>query len=368
MRIVKGLGKFAAVAAVWAIALGCARAAPSAEESRQAWRDAAEAATRGPADVPLAGEAVLHLPDGEVFIPRRQSLRLLAVMGNPGDAPDLQGMIMSRDDKSNWFMVVEWKAAGYVKDDDAKDWNADDLLKSYREGTAESNKERARAGVPELDVTGWAEPPRYDAKTQRLAWAMTSREVGAPATAVQSVNYNTYALGRDGYFEMNLVAGLDELAALKPVAAQQLAALDYNPGKKYADFNAKTDHVAEYGLAALVVGVAAKKLGLIALGAAFFAKFAKVILIALAAFGGGFLKFFKRSPKPAPQPLRTFQAQDTQPPSAPAPAPAPAPVRDLPPIDVDLPDVAPREPAHDPYAPTIPMPLHGPDGHGEPSR
>jgi len=52
--------------------------------------------------------------------------------------------------------------------------------------------------------------------------------------------------------------------------------------------------VAEYGLAALVVGVGAKKLGLFALIAAFVAKFAKVAILAAVALGGGFLKFFKR--------------------------------------------------------------------------
>ena len=47
-----------------------------------------------------------------------------------------------------------------------------------------------------------------------------------------------------------------------------------------------------------MVGVAAKKLGLFALAAAFFAKFAKVILLGLALLGGGFVKFFgKRKPR-----------------------------------------------------------------------
>jgi hypothetical protein len=96
-----------------------------------------------------------------------------------------------------------------------------------------------------------------------------------------------------------MVTTLAELPALKPVAEQQLAALDYNAGKHYADFDGKTDHVAEYGLAALVVGVAAHKLGFIALMLAFAAKFAKVIFIALAVFGGGVMRFFKRKPKTA---------------------------------------------------------------------
>jgi len=270
-------------------------AKPSEDEVRAVFQAAVDAATRGPADVPLAGQAVLHLPADESFIPKAQATRLLNVMGNPGEDPNLQGMIMPRAGPDRWFMIVEYEASGYVKDDDAKNWNADDLLKSYREGTAKGNEEREKMGVPGLEIVGWAEAPKYDAKVQRLAWAMSSREVGAAANAPQGVNYNTYALGREGYFTMNMVTDLDELPVLKSVANAQIAALEYNAGKRYADFDEKTDHVAEYGLAALVVGVAAHKLGFIAIVGAFVLKFAKVILIALAAFGGVFMKFFRRS-------------------------------------------------------------------------
>jgi uncharacterized membrane-anchored protein len=73
----------------------------------------------------------------------------------------------------------------------------------------------------------------------------------------------------------------------------------YNPGKRYEDFVASTDHVAEYGIAALVAGVAAKKLGLLAVIGVFFAKFAKIILIGAAALGGAVVKLFRRSAPPA---------------------------------------------------------------------
>ncbi|MFX8527654.1 DUF2167 domain-containing protein, partial [Acinetobacter baumannii] len=73
-----------------------------------------------------------------------------------------------------------------------------------------------------------------------------------------------------------------------------LSALNFNEGKRYADFNASTDKVAEYGLAALVGGLAAKKLGMFALAAGFFAKFAKVILLAGAGVATAVGRFFKR--------------------------------------------------------------------------
>src|SRR5438876_1031588 len=156
--------------------------------------------------------------------------------------------------------------------------------------------------------SGWAQPnaaaqaemqaAKYDAGTHRLVWSLESKEKGAPARGEQAgdrgVNYNTYALGRDGYISMNLVTALKKIDAERPVANQLLAALQYNGGKRYTDFDSATDHVAEFGLAALIGGVAAKKLGLFALAFAFLAKFAKVIGIAALAGGAVAVKFFRR--------------------------------------------------------------------------
>jgi len=75
------------------------------------------------------------------------------------------------------------------------------------------------------------------------------------------MNYNTFALGREGYFSMNLVTDLNVLPTYKPAAHTLLDAMQFAEGKRYADFNSSTDRVAEYGLAALVVGAVGKKLG-----------------------------------------------------------------------------------------------------------
>jgi uncharacterized membrane-anchored protein len=84
------------------------------------------------------------------------------------------------------------------------------------------------------------------------------------------------------------------------VAAHELLnSLSYNPGKSYEDFNAATDHIAAYGIAALVGGVVAKKLGLFALLGVFVVKFAKLIGVAALAVGGGIWNFFRRRPKSA---------------------------------------------------------------------
>jgi uncharacterized membrane-anchored protein len=135
-----------------------------------------------------------------------------------------------------------------------------------------------------MEIVGWVQAPNYDSATHRLLWSIESKGKNEPAGSTHGINYNTYVLGREGYLSLNLVTSMDRIADDKGIAATLLDATSFNSGQTYADFNASTDRVAEYGIAALVAGVAAKKLGLFAVLAAFVAKFAKVIAVAV--FGG----------------------------------------------------------------------------------
>ena len=274
------------------LCLGQAHAADAPAED-PAWTEAKAVAKTGPSDVAIAGQATLHLPADRIFIPQPQAGKLLRAMGNPGDHSELAGLVFPKGE-GEWFATLRYIASGYVKDGDAKEWKADELLASYKEGTEASNDERKKMGVAPIEITGWAEPPAYEATQHRLVWAMSSKEKGAPADAVLGVNYNTYALGREGYLSLNFITDLKDLPAQKPDAKALLGALEFDKGKRYEDFDSSTDHVAEYGLAALVVGVGAKKLGLLAVIFAFVAKFAKIIFIAVVGFGAAITKFFKR--------------------------------------------------------------------------
>ncbi len=261
-------------------------------EADAAFKAAEAAMTRGPAEVKLADQAVIKIPAGQTFIPTQEAGRLLQVMGNrPGDG--LLGMVMPLG-KAEWFVVARNIKAGYIKDDDARDWKADELLKNIKQGTDESNAERRQRGIPEIDVIGWVQQPTYDAASHRLVWSLSSKPKGAADSADAGINYNTYALGREGYISMNLVTSLAAIERDKPVAHALLAALDFNDGKRYADFNASTDKVAEYGLAALVAGAAAKKLGLFAALGVFVLKFWKIGLLALVGLGAVLPRLFRR--------------------------------------------------------------------------
>ena len=169
-----------------------------------------------------------------------------AALTNEGEAASLKAEV-ARVRQVGAAEVAEYEPAGYIKDDDVRDWNADDLLKSLKEGTAAANEER-----------------------------------------------NTYAFGREGYVSINLLTDSKALDADKIHARDMLSRLEFNEGKRYADFDSKTDHVAEYGLAALVAGVAVKKLGLLALVGVTLLKFWKLGLIALAGVGSLWPRLRKR--------------------------------------------------------------------------
>lgn len=249
---------------------------PNAQAELDAALKEAQSALLTTPSIPLLDQATLKLPSGQGFIPVPAASRLMRAMGNQADER-LLGLVVPLDD-APWMMVVKYEKSGYIKDDDAKEWNADDLYKSLQEGTEAGNEERRKSGIAEIEMTGWVEKPTYLASGHQLLWSVGIKDKRG-TNADQGINYNTYVLGREGYISMNLITDRQLIEQLKPVAQGLLSALEFNGGKKYADFNVSTDKVAEYGLAALITGVAAKKLGLLAVIAAFFAKFIKVILL-----------------------------------------------------------------------------------------
>jgi uncharacterized membrane-anchored protein len=269
---------------------------PKAAEINAAFEAGLAASTKGPATVALIDQASIKIPANEAFVPKAEGMRILRALGN-SEIPDLVGVVVGLGDNDEWIVVIRHINEGYIRDDDAKNWNADDLLSSIRENNEETNRDREVRGFPALEVLGWIEKPTYDSSQRRLVWSLLSAAKGDASNPVKGVNYNTYALGRDGYFSLNMLTNSAKVEQYKPVAKALLANLDYKSGKRYEDFNSSTDQVAAYGLAALVGGVAAKKLGLLALGAAFFAKFAKIIVLAVAGLGVGIMKFFNRGKK-----------------------------------------------------------------------
>jgi uncharacterized membrane-anchored protein len=230
----------------------------------------------GPQKVDLGHGLEINLPENFLYLEPGQAGKFMESLGNLNNN-DLLGVIAQPD--SSWLVTIRYVEDGYVKDDEAEKMDADEILKAIREGTDEANKEREAKGFKALHVMGWSEPPHYARDVHHLVWGIRGKSDEDPE---EVVNFNTRVLGRAGFASLNLIDASSKIQASKPAVATLLAATHYKPGSRYEDFDSKKDKVAEYGLAALVVGGAgAVALKLVKVG--LIAKFAGKILALLIA-------------------------------------------------------------------------------------
>ena len=243
------------------------------------------------------GLATLKVPDGVEFLngPDAQTV-LVKLWGNPPMSAPL-GLLMPVNtgplSPEAWAVIITYEEDGYVKDADAEKIDYADLLKQMQKDTRAANKEREKQGYASVELVGWAAPPHYDKAVHKLYWAKQLKFGGGDE---DTLNYNIRILGRRGVLNLNAVAAMSQLPEIERNAPRILAAIDFNPGNRYADFSeAAGDKVASYGIAALVAGGVAAKLGLfkglwvLLLGAK---KFVIIGVVALAAL---VRKFFGKS-------------------------------------------------------------------------
>jgi uncharacterized membrane-anchored protein len=170
-----------------------------------------------------------------------------------------------------------------VKDDDTID--PDDLLKTLKEGNLRGIEERKRLGLPILHLVGWFIPPHYDIQTKQLEWGTKLLDDSGKTT----VNYSTRILGRSGVMRATLVSDPDNLENDTRAFRLALTGFEFVPGQRYSEFRSG-DKVAEYGLAALIVGGAAAAATKTGVGKALF----KFIAIGVFAVGAAVMGFFRR--------------------------------------------------------------------------
>ncbi|HKB60472.1 MAG TPA: DUF2167 domain-containing protein [Gallionellaceae bacterium] len=254
----------------------------------------------GKIDLP-GGMASLDMPPNFRYLgPDDAEKVLVNAWGNPpGDKP--LGMIFPADvsplSPDAWGVIITYMDDGHVKDDDASKIDYSDLLKQMKDNSAEADKERTSQGYPSLLLTGWAEPPRYDSATHKLYWALDLKSGDATE---HTLNYKIRVLGRKGVLVLNAVAGMSQLPLIKGEMQKVIGFADFTPGNRYADFNSSTDKVAEYGVAALVAGAVAAKVGLFAKLFALLIAAKKLVVVGVLALVAGVRKLLGLKKKESP--------------------------------------------------------------------
>lgn len=200
----------------------------------------------GPKTVDVVGNAQLVVPEGYLFLDQRETDKFLELNQNMSTGKE----VMIAPKSLEWSAYISFAGEGYVKDDEKIDAAA--LLKALKEGTEEENAERRKRGWAPIHVAGWAVTPAYNTATKRLEWA--TKLVGDGSG--EAVNFFTKILGRRGYTTVVLVSSPEDLVAAESALNKVLEGYAFKPGDTYAEW-VPGDKVAEYGLAALVLGGAA---------------------------------------------------------------------------------------------------------------
>jgi len=241
--------------------------------------------------------ARIVIPAQYVFTEAAGTRKALEMMQNPTSGREL-GLL--RPKTGEWFVVFRFADIGHVKDDEKDKLDPVEILRSIREGTEAANETRKKNGWEVLKVLGWDQPPRYNAETHHVEWAVRAKSADHDV-----VNFNIRYLGRRGVMEANLVCDPQLLARILPEARRVLAEFSFNPGERYAEFKSG-DRVAEIGLATLIAGGAAA----VALKTGLLQKFWKLIVVGVLAVLGAIKRVFARlfgrgetaiaTPDPAP--------------------------------------------------------------------
>lgn len=218
----------------------------------------------------IGNEAVITITPNAGFLGAADTNRFLELNGN---LPCKQQNCYALAAKNlEWFAIFSFDPSGYIKDDEAID--VDDLLKILKENNAVSLKQKRQRGLPLLYLDGWYIQPHYDVVTKRLEWGTKAHSESETAI----VNYSIRLLGRDGVMSAVLVSDPNSLDANLKSFKQALNKFSFNEGKNYAEFRSG-DKVAEYGLAALVVGGAAAAAAKSGVGKGLFAMGAGLIKV-----------------------------------------------------------------------------------------
>jgi uncharacterized membrane-anchored protein len=239
----------------------------------------------GPTKGRLGTNSSIELPAGYMILDNADTQKFMEFTENFSN--DHQFLAAPED--LSWFAVFSFDDTGYVKDDETIE--PDPILQSAKEGTRQGNEERRQRGWDELTVLGWRFQPQYDRQARLLEWAMRLK---SGSSSDELVNYETRILGRSGVTSVVLVA---DSAGLDPAVSdlkRMLTGFSYDQGQRYTEFRAG-DHVAEFGLAALIAGGAAAvatKKGFWAVLAAFFVKIWKLVIVAVLGIGAVIKKFF----------------------------------------------------------------------------
>ncbi|TAF34939.1 MAG: DUF2167 domain-containing protein [Cytophagales bacterium] len=211
----------------------------------------------------LGGIIELNVPPHYKYLDATQSQELhTRIWNNQGTRSPGAGILFKANfdpvDPNVWATEISYEKVGHVEDTDASDLEKSDLLRQIRDDIHELNEQRAKNGLPEIELVGWAEKPRYDPSTHTLYWA---QELKFSSDDSNVLNYNMRVLGRNGVLNLNIVGNMADFEEIKHEAELIRRSFKFQPGHRYEDFDSNIDEIAVMSVAGLVAGKLIAKFG-----------------------------------------------------------------------------------------------------------
>lgn len=109
------------------------------------------------------GLAQMDVPNSFRYLNHENAEKVLKLWGNE-DVGDTLGMLFPAQKSpfadDGWGVVITYDDQGHVKDDDAREIDYNKLLSDMQGAIAEENKERKDEKTQQIELIGWATPPK----------------------------------------------------------------------------------------------------------------------------------------------------------------------------------------------------------------
>jgi uncharacterized membrane-anchored protein len=205
----------------------------------------------GPNTIEIANVAGFDIPAGYEMLTPPDSLKFIQLNGNETTSDDNGDYILQNDDpNSGWFAILSYDATGRINDTGPIDAAA--LLANLQKLSTQDNVNRAKQGLPPMNLIGWAVPPSYNTTTHTLQWAFNFTNPDGSGL----INLNTRILGRNGSLKIIVVDNPGTLNADLADFNHAMTGFSFNTGERYED-SQPSDPKSPFTLANLIGGATA---------------------------------------------------------------------------------------------------------------
>ncbi|MEW5821643.1 MAG: DUF2167 domain-containing protein [Cyanobacteriota bacterium] len=202
----------------------------------------------GPKTIPIANDlASVYIPNNFVFAETEEAKKYLK-KNYVKTTEFLTGLIMSSDASEMWFILLEYKDFGYVKEEMLNNIDPNQFLEGIKLMTngPSNNGFNPNTGIkisnplaPSIEINGLKEDPYYD-ETNNTVKSIVSLKQGK----LNLVNYLYMVFGSKGIIVARLVCEEDKLPELREKVDYIFENIQFNHGNKYANFNPDKDKYA----------------------------------------------------------------------------------------------------------------------------